>query len=1731
VGKSAKQKLQVNEYRLSVHFGFSGRAHALRAVYVDDKTAWSGRQATQQALSVNAPNAFGGPKEQGGLLGTIEYLPGGAAQTLPNRLAQRLGLTSSTSPAYRNITSLWFTGNESSQILGDYGYGYGIDVPEYDTSYTYSASTGSGFTWSANNPVIAQSVDAVLEYCPSSDEFSELNPAHAQIANADAPEGWPDANPAHIIYAVSVDPAYGASTDLSLVDHGSFRACAATLHAEGFGLSLIRTSPEATDQFISDILGHINGSVFTHPLTGLLTMRLYRDDYDSAALTALTPANARLLKAARTQGAQLGNQVTVKYTNPQNEADASVTRQTLAGIDAQNGISAADRNFYGIRKAALAEAVCERELRQVSTPLLVGEVEIIDPALHGDCFPGAVFRLAFPRRGLDGIVIRLLEVQQATLKSPKVIAKFSEDIFSVRKSPIYSPPPPSQWVRPEALPEAATAVVTMNTPYFWDVEDGVSPEWPAGYPFFVAGAPNRDAVDYDLVTYAAATGWRSRGLKSFVDYRVTDFALTASANSIAKSFWTDPVTCPAVGAFLLMGSGSDLGTEIAYVYDSTDTHWLLYRGVLDTAPRAHSSGVGVWCVLQPSRHVDQQEERASGEVANYRLLVRTSKGQLALASAPNLALTCTDRTHKPLRPANATLAGSLPSATITGATGTVTLNWANRNRLMEQGTVVPWSAGSVTPEYKQRTIVDVLTPAGVVIYRNDTLWSETSFVLDRAWFAKQSSVTVRLYSERDGLESLIKHTWTLSGLSNNPAAANPPSVGSPAVAPSPTGAPSAADFATSAGTTSTRQVPTIAVTGVIPVSDVTDVLIRYTPAGGVASTVPVPVNTEYAGTARPFSYTVGGCQPLTTYAISVAYVRDGVASAYTALTGVTTLDVIAGDSVTIGGVTGASLVASAAAATAAAAAASSAAAAASSAASSASSAAAAAQSTANDAQGKANDLISGVRAAYKSDRLGTLTQSSITADFATVNTNITALDAAKASNTSVTALATRVTNAEAVNATQASTLVTLTNGLATKAESSTVSTLSATVAANESTNTTFRNAQATTNSSTASTITTLTTRVADTEATNVTQASTLVTLTNGLATKAESSTVSTLSATVAANESTNTTFRNAQSTTNSSTASSLSSLTSRMTDAEATNTSQASTLVTLTDGLATKAEASTVSTLSATVAANESTNTTFRNAQSTTNSTTASSLSSLTSRMTDAEATNTSQASTLVTLTDGLATKAEASTVSTLSATVASNSSRLSSVESVNTTQTSSISALSTTLTAVQSSGSTVSLPSTFEKDDLYWARSGGSFVDVAGVGRCFQSGASTDSVTCKSRLAVRPNRTYRTTARFRVATNSSNGNPIQTLTGVLIRDSAGVYSGGWWVGSFATRTTSDGWVTVSGTFTTANVLSQNAAGVTIESFCQPSWQYSNGVVQVQYVLTEDVTDLVTVDASVAINAAAITTLAGAAATFSVRTAASGSNPAVFDLYAGPGGSLMNLGADRIFWGDSTVFVDSDDTMRGLYSVSGVLNVRVVAFGPQFGASSNLIEWNGLASVLGVTTRAGLSTASLAALTIANSSYCRTPDKVYSGGQLIDPNAPSGAIRGIQDIVDGLSSASAYADLVSVTLTGCPAGYTDFAKTNYIPFMSGTASASTWQFRYVLDGTPVPGCESPVFSGTDGAGSLTTDWFDTLTVFLKETVFSVGSGTRTIKIQSRRVSGLGTITAGGGVLDVTVIKS
>jgi len=1084
VGKSDDPKMEVTQYRMSEHFGICwGPVDYISEIIINEKSAWTGEQSANGEIAINKPELFGGVKKEGGAVGTATFLSGGPTQTIPDWLAEKLGLTEATAPAYRGIASLWFTENEGASPKGfywtanspylpgvwvktaraslplgeDYARIYrneadgnreertvsnvGLDgawrlfdiydstivhlssaesqiiiedvragtvraainltytplwfyispsrdevlaagttgtIYAYDINdgslkgttigpdpndllastpteivvsgttymfYTSSATVhcfsngGSGWTylwsgaysgignygelviaspsylviragngtvfragWSAvslgsvvtvdflallgwavtstdpvgsisyvpdldywfaiskngkvatlnsdltsvvassssgqwdgtsdtkpvrsrrilngsgqavffeTGPVSGSNAQAIYFYdvatCTQTDRmlltewgittsiqrdagfssgqqaiaiFDTFTDDGAHVLMFPLAAGEFDSNPAHIIYECLTNTEWGMGAPVSAIDVDSFEAAAVVLYGERFGLSMIWTQQSTIEAFISEIIDHIEATLFVSPFNGKLTLKLIRDDYAITGLPEFTPDNSVVTNFSRKLWGETVNEIIVTFTNPENEEEETVVAQDLANISSQGGIVSDGRNYYGVRTRELAMKLAQRDLRAAATPLASCDIEVNREAWN--LLPGDVVILNSADDGVEQIVMRVGPVDYGKPGDSVVKAQLVEDVFSLALAE-YTVPPATEWEDSSEEPSPADATLVMTLPYFLVVQEvSASVSEGAVYPEVFAGVlaaeDGQDTSEFELygevVDAAGNVSVDSLGTKTITSRGTLETDIDAEIETLFISFPDRTQgNGPEVGGLMLIeGTGED-DSELCLIsaFGGSPTAYTMKRGVLDTTPKDWPAGTPVWFVDETMIYADN-EVRSEGETVDYQVLIRTSLGLLSIDDAPIVSYTMTARPWLPLRPANVTFEGvgfgtvDVSDEVGTSPAPTFTVAWSRRNRLTEDSQILAWDAADVTPEAGQTTTITVMDADRNVLEVHSGI-TGTSYEVPLSAFYDNNSpaglvdeAIVRVTAERDGLESLQGHEITV----------------------------------------------------------------------------------------------------------------------------------------------------------------------------------------------------------------------------------------------------------------------------------------------------------------------------------------------------------------------------------------------------------------------------------------------------------------------------------------------------------------------------------------------------------------------------------------------------------------------------------------------------------------------------------------------------------------------------------------------------------------------------------------------------------------------------------------------------------------------------------------------------------------------------------------------------------------------------------------------------------
>lgn len=706
----------------------------------------------QHTIYVNKPSLFGGEKKEGGVQGTVLLMKGGDTQTVPNALAQKFNRTSATMPAYRGVANAWFYKDNQSSFSF------------FGSSRNVSDRRVSGFYWSHN-------VNRIPDVWINVTRIPKgLDPDTARIGN--------DANPAHIIYEAMTNTDWGMGAAETAFDLPAWKEVAQALYDEKFGLSMMWVEQMEIEAFVSEVLDHIEASLYVHPRTGLFVLKLIRDDYDVNTLRTLTPDNADLSNFQRKAWGETINEISVTYVNPENEEEVVYTIQDTGNIGMQGDVITDNRNYYGIRSAELAARVAERDLRAASAPLSSCDVSV--DRSGWDLVPGEVVKLTWPEYGIEGLVMRVGNVDYGRPGEPRIQASLVEDIFFM-PSEAYSTPPTTEWIDPReaAVPLSDTKIITapyylmMATLGITDETSTLQPVYPEVMAAVMGSTYQNDAQDFTLqILRTSTTGevsFESAGRKSLTGLAMLRDPMVAEVFSDEVFISNTPVGIPLIGGFALIGNGTDFETELVLIESfSETTGYRLRRGVLDTVPRAWPADTVIRFFVGDGSFMDPTI-RADFGIASYKLLTRTSLNELAPEEADVETGTLNGRPHYPFRPANVKLNNMLWGPLLLDGSVAPEITWSLRSRLQETAVISTWTDGSAIPEDGQTTNVAIYDHKDVKIAEQVGLTGTSASFPSLFEGITGPTFRYRVESERDDLKSLqaVEHEVEVVGYGMN----------------------------------------------------------------------------------------------------------------------------------------------------------------------------------------------------------------------------------------------------------------------------------------------------------------------------------------------------------------------------------------------------------------------------------------------------------------------------------------------------------------------------------------------------------------------------------------------------------------------------------------------------------------------------------------------------------------------------------------------------------------------------------------------------------------------------------------------------------------------------------------------------------------------------------------------------------------------------------------------------
>lgn len=563
-------------------------------------------------------------------------------------------------------------------------------------------------------------------------------------------------NPAHIIRECLTDTTWGLGYTSADIDDVSFTVAADTLYDEEFGLSFLWSKEVEIEEFVKDVLRHIDAALYVSPSTGKFVLKLIRDDYTLGSLPVFDESNVISIQDYKkpTIG-ELKNYVTVKYYDILKSEMSSTTPATDPALAIQQGsISSETIQFDGVTNGELASKLAQRSLDELSNPLITCSV-ITNRDAHSLNI-GDAFKLTWPKYGIADVVMRVTNISFGELTSGRIKIDCVQDVFGL-PSASYSTPTDSNFQPVTSAPQPMQDQLVREADY-WSLIQAQGEEFTLnpldGYLVSAGGAPTGGSINYRI--WSDETG-------SYVEKEPADFCPVATITApLPKA--ESGIISTTVGISGLsqddvddidIGSMCQINDELMVVEALSTTSMTVGRAVADGVIASHESGDTVYFYGVEFLGVSETLYQ-DGESINAKLTPSTGQGQLDVADATALPVTFDQRAYRPYPPGNLKFNDTyFPDDN--GSSWPIISTWAHRDRLLQTADLNDFTESSIGPESAVTYSIDIIrTDTGDTI-ESATGLTGTSYTLTTDF---EGEVTYTIKSVRSGLDSTYSQTHT-----------------------------------------------------------------------------------------------------------------------------------------------------------------------------------------------------------------------------------------------------------------------------------------------------------------------------------------------------------------------------------------------------------------------------------------------------------------------------------------------------------------------------------------------------------------------------------------------------------------------------------------------------------------------------------------------------------------------------------------------------------------------------------------------------------------------------------------------------------------------------------------------------------------------------------------------------------------------------------------------------------
>lgn len=641
-------------------------------------------------------------------------------------------------------------------IANDFALGAYHNRPPGAEIYAFLNGSGANETYIGLcgfvvDPVIYNDADLLGDAI-----ISKLDDFISSPPNIDNEADVVDMNPAHIIRECLTDASWGMGYPESDMDDSAFTKAADGLYDEQMGISLLWDRQIPLEDFVMEILKHINAVLYVSRLTGKFVLKLIRDDYDINTILELNEDHiVSVTGAKRTAFGELVNSVTVQYWDSCTGNNASITIADQALVSMQGNTINTTVQYPGFTHSEIASKACLRDLRTLSTPLL--GCTVYANRYASDLNVGDVFVMRWPDLDINGIIMRVVGMAYGDGRNNTVQIQCAEDVFSYPLVAVAdSDPDDPKWEDPITPPVPIVLQTVVESPYYelvqrlgeTEVNNELSTDPMLGYVGAAGGQPS-NAVNINIYTDSGG-GYLKRGSLPFCATAELEYDIAIQQKLFA---YADEIDIQHVS----VGEHAQIEDELVRI-DAIDTLSRLLtvgRGVLDTCVRPHSAGEEIY--FWDADHGIDRTTYVDGEIVDVKLLPVTGKGKLSIADATAMQITLMHRAIRPYAPADMKAGGiSYPER---AESESVEITWSHRDRLQQvDGNLYGDTDGPIGPEANTEYLIQVFDDTDTEVINVPNIVGNTQSV-DISALVDGDSYEMHLSATRDGYQSWQENIW------------------------------------------------------------------------------------------------------------------------------------------------------------------------------------------------------------------------------------------------------------------------------------------------------------------------------------------------------------------------------------------------------------------------------------------------------------------------------------------------------------------------------------------------------------------------------------------------------------------------------------------------------------------------------------------------------------------------------------------------------------------------------------------------------------------------------------------------------------------------------------------------------------------------------------------------------------------------------------------------------------